>query len=156
MINLLKNQIIPGALSVLPEQMDSPAARAMLAAIALQESSVKYRKQINGPARSLWQFEQVGIEGVRKHPRTAYHYQNLLSNLLYDEGLEVYDVWKIIEHNDILACGIARLNLWTLPKKLPRANEADLAWAQYNAIWRPGKPHFTPWKTNFEKGWATI
>ena len=53
MIDVLKNNIIPAALSLLPPKMDTPEARAMLGAIALQESALRYRQQVGGPAKGL-------------------------------------------------------------------------------------------------------
>ena len=52
----IKNALEP-ALKLLPEKMDSQAARAELVAIGLQESRLKYRAQIGGPARGYHQFE---------------------------------------------------------------------------------------------------
>lgn len=153
MIDLIRNYVIPGALSILPSIMDKPEARAMLIAIAAQESKFQYRRQINGPARGLWQFEQIAIEELKRNPKTTHHFQNALSNLLYNPAMDIYDVWKTIENNDILACALARLNLWKYPKPLPKLGETEYAWDQYNDVWKPGKPHRPVWASNYGLGW---
>ena len=65
--------VIPAALALLPPQMDTQEARAMLIAIALQESRLTYRKQIGGPARGLHQFETGGVRAVLRHAATEAH-----------------------------------------------------------------------------------
>ena len=52
-------------------------------------------------------------------------------------------VWRVLEGHDLLAAPFARLLLWTDPHPLP-SSEAT-AWGQYQAIWRPGKPHPRRW-----------
>lgn len=65
---------IAPALSLLPARMTSPAAEVMLLAIRLQESLLLYRRQIGGPARGLWLFEQGGgVCDVLRHPLSCAH-----------------------------------------------------------------------------------
>ncbi|MGP2435483.1 hypothetical protein ACTUQ0_14850, partial [Listeria monocytogenes] len=54
-------------------------------------------------------------------------------------------IYAAMEHNDILAAGVARLMLFTDAQRLPAANDADAAWAAYLRIWRPGKPRPETW-----------
>jgi hypothetical protein len=74
--------ILDAALAGLPASMDSPQARVLLIAIALQESRLTHRDQIvkgkkpgvKGPALGLWQFEKGGgVRGVLRHPASKPH-----------------------------------------------------------------------------------
>ena len=74
-------------MQLLPAKMDSPQARAMLKAIALQESRFEHRKQIGGPARGFWQFEQGGgVRGVLNHPYSREHIRRILTGKGLDLG----------------------------------------------------------------------
>jgi|SRR3990167_2418012 len=139
--NLIQNAILP-ALKLLPGKMDSPAARAMLIAIALQESRIAHRAQIGGPARGYWQFEMYGgVKGVLNHPASQAHIRSALLALDYSPDSKEPACYIAIEHNDVLAACFARLLLWTLPQPLPAQNNPAGGWSQYIAAWRPGKPH---------------
>lgn len=143
---ILAQSIIPAAMALLPDQMDTSNARIMLTAIALQESGLRHRRQIRGPARGLWQFEEAGLIGVLRHPSSAGYAAELVDDLIYS-NLGISDLHAVLEHNDVLACGIARLLLWTLPDEM--AGSAADGWAQYLAAWRPGKPHEDRWIPNY-------
>ena len=139
-------------MALLPPEMDSMEAEAQLFAIGLQESRLKHRRQIGGPARGFWQFEHGGgVRGVLFHPQTRGHIRAVLSALSYDDS--VATSYEAIEHNDLLACAFARLLLWTLPQPLPTRGESASAWQQYLDAWRPGKPHPAKWEENFAQGW---
>lgn len=147
--DLLKTIIqtaIDPALALLPENMDSPQARVMLLAIGLQESRFQYRRQMgNGPAKGFWQFERGGgVKGCVNHPASAPH----LRKLCEERGVDFTPqaIWDAIEHDDVLAAGLARLLLWTDPGKLPAVDDADGGWSLYLRTWRPGKPHPSSWK----------
>lgn len=145
------------ALRLLPVTMDTPAARAMIIAICLQESRLIYRHQLGGPAHGYAQFERAGgVHGVLTHAQSKAHAQALLSALDYDPESDAMACYTAIEHNDILAAGFARLLLWTLPGPLPDEDAPDDGWAQYRAAWRPGKPHRSSWDACFATGWATV
>jgi hypothetical protein len=132
--------------ALLGHRFDSPAARAMLWAIGRQEGRMVYRRQIGGPARGLWQFERGGgCRGVLTHPSSKAHAESLCSA----RGVQpiAAAVYPKLEHDDVLACGFARLLLWTDAATLPapvRASEQD-AWRYYVRNWRPGKPHPETW-----------
>lgn len=132
-------------------------ARLMLLAIAQQESQILFRDQQEfdratgelvdgklGPALGLWQFERGGgVAGVLNHPATR-------GNALYlCAGAEVSadsdSVWRALKVNDRLACGFARLLLWSDPHPLPTVQDVDGGWAYYLRTWRPGKPHPETW-----------
>lgn len=145
--------ILPG-LSILPERMDSPEARAMLFAIGMQESRFMHRRQIRGPARGFWQFERGGVRGVLKHPASRSTAESVCSFLNYPADAEV--VHAAIEHNDMLACAFARLLLWRLPERLPMGDNAAEAWCQYIDTWRPGKPHRQTWDAFYTQAWEAV
>jgi hypothetical protein len=147
------------ALSLLPERMDSAAARAMLVAIALQESDLVNRRQIKGAAKSYFQFEpptrgHVAIRGVLGHKLTADLAREALLRL--DCPTDIMAVHDVVEYSDVVACVFARLLLWTLPQRLPQPTETDMAWRQYIDAWRPGKPHPQRWPERYARAWMEV
>jgi len=128
--------------------MQSSAAKVMLVAIALQESGLRWRKQIGGPARGFWQFETGGLRGVKSHSATENHCLRTEKHLGY-QGCSIPELHEALTHNDFLAAAYARYLLWTLPQPLPQ-NDRD-GWSQYLNAWRPGKPHPETWSGNWKK-----
>jgi hypothetical protein len=154
---------IDPALALLPAAMDTPAARSMLLAIGLQESRFEHRRQLVGnpprplgPAKSFWQAERGGgmVHGVREHVAT----RALAAQLYRARGVPADDtaIWDAIEHDDVLAAGLARLLLWTDPKALPALGDADAALACYLRVWRPGKPHHQTWPELYRQAVAEV
>lgn len=142
MIDIIGTIIAPAA-KLLPS-MDSPKARMMLLAIGFQESRFEHRRQVGGPARGFWQFEQGGgVKGVLLHKSSAYD----ATKICYARGVgsSVKDVYERLENDDILACCFARLLLLTDPTPLPLIGDLDGSWAYYLRNWRPGKPHRDTW-----------
>jgi hypothetical protein len=137
----VRNGPVAEALMLLPAKMTSPQAELMLLAIGLQESQLKYRRQHgNGPARSLWQGEQGGgmVAGL-----LGFHnqdVQDLARGLCAVRGVPAQPraVWEAIEHDDVLAAGLARLLLFTDPARLPGLGDEEGAWQLYLRTWRPG------------------
>lgn len=135
----IRERAIAPALAILPARMRSDEAEVMLLAIGLQESLFVHRRQLGGgPARSFWQGERGGgmVQGVRTHEATDQY-----ATLLYcARGVEPNNeaIWKAIEHDDVLAAGLARLLLWSDPKALPETHEVDEAFDLYIRTWRPG------------------
>lgn len=156
--DLLELAIRP-ALSLLPVRMTSPAAEAMLLAIALQESGLRHRVQQDGDADPYddavgwWQFERIGAAEVRRHPASSEVIAGVLAVLGYDADHR----HSAIAHNDLLAAAYARLALWRLPQALPdgRMDWAQ-GWSQYLGIWRPGKPHEHRWHDNYLEAWNWV
>lgn len=151
------------ALALLPAKMDTPAARVMLLAIGLQESRFEHRRQLagnpprpTGPAKSFWQAEQGGgmVHGVRLHPATSA----AAAHLYQARGVPAREaaIWDAIEHDDVLAAGLARLLLWSDPGRLPAVDDADAAWALYLRTWRPGKPHPETWQDFYLQAVAEV
>lgn len=144
--------VIDPAMKLLPTNFDSKQARVMLLAIALQESRFEHRRQLvgnppkpTGPAKSFWQAEMGGgmVRGVRLHKLTT----KIASEVYKARNVSANDVeiWNAIENDDVLACALARLLLWTDPNPLPAIGNAEQAWQLYLRVWRPGKPHRASW-----------
>lgn len=137
----LRNGPVAEALLLLPAKMTSQAAEVLLLAIGLQESELKHRRQHgNGPARSLWQAEQGGgmVAGL-----LGFHnqdVQDLARGLCAVRGVPAQPraVWEAIEHDDVLAAGLARLLIFTDPARLPGLGDEEDAWQLYLRTWRPG------------------
>lgn len=132
-------------LELLPPAMDTPAARVMLFAIGQQESKFKHRRQLVGsplqpigPAKSYWQAEMGGgmVHGVRVHSATREY----AARLYEARGVEDNDrsIWNAIENDNVLACALARLLLWSDPYRLPKADDVGGGWQTYLRTWRPG------------------
>lgn len=147
----ITNTAINAALARLPGKMDSPAARVLLLAIALQESRLEYRRQLgDGPARGFWQFEQGtkasrgGVWGVYLHPASAPLLRELCA--WRKVPCEPDAIWRAIEFDDILAAVVARLLIYTDAPPLPKLGDQAGAWDLYaKRCWRPGKPHPQTW-----------
>jgi hypothetical protein len=156
-IDLVARYIAPMAYAVLPTEMASPPATALVLAIGWQESRFAHRVQVKGPARGFFQFEQGGgVSGVLSHPKSAAYARAALKALGYRYEPTPQGCYWALEHNDALAFAFARLLLYTLPWPLPvRTMEAE-GWRQYVAAWRPGKPHLDTWGESWKRGWAAV
>jgi hypothetical protein len=137
--------ILNPALAMLPLAMDSPRARVELLTIGQQESRFMYRRQMgNGPARGFWEFERGGgVKGVFGHHLTTGYVHQLCT--ARDVGFDPAAIWAALETDDIFACCIARLLLWTDPTALPAVDDPATAWDLYLRVWRPGKPKPDTW-----------
>jgi hypothetical protein len=137
--------------ALLPQKLDTPEAKAMLMAIAMQESRWDERRQIHGPARGFWQFEFGGVKGVLNHKASRPLIYSVLERLDYDHNPDTS--YTAIEHNDVLAFAYARCLLWTLPQPLPLRTEVEEGWTQYVEAWRPGKPRPETWDEFYKQAW---
>jgi hypothetical protein len=153
--HVLDRFVIVPTLAMLGPRYESEEARAMLIAIALQESGLRHRRQIRGPARGWWQFETAGVAGVRQHGASEAVAQSVMTICGYD-GLDSAALKARIEHNDMLACAFARLLLATLPARLPTRIESEMGWDQYLTAWRPGHPRAEKWERNYDLAWSTV
>lgn len=143
-LSKIRAAAIAPALALLPARMNSPQAEAMLLAIGLQESGLAHRRQVGGPARGFWQFEQGGgVRGVLQHPLSRPHALAVCEV----RGIAPVPsaVYAALEHDDILAAAFARLLLWTDPAPLPAVGDVGKSWDLYLRTWRPGKPHRNRW-----------
>lgn len=149
----IARHVLPTAYSLLPPQMASPQATAMLMAIGWQESRFTHRRQINGPARGYWQFERDGgVRAVLEHPSSQVAAVGVLDVLGYPP--QPGAIYEALEHHDVLAACWARLLLWTSPRLLPDAERHVDGWLIYLATWRPGKPHPQTWQGFYERAWG--
>jgi len=141
------------ALWLLSSKLDTPAARALIIAIVLQESELTSRRQAaGGPARGYAQFEKTGIKAVLNHKVAGAHLRTLCGWLDLEPTADA--LHTAIEFHDVLAVGLSRLLLLTLPYPLPRRGQKDIGWRQYLACWNPGKPRRETWAANFARGWT--
>ena len=161
MFELVRDFVMPAALSLLPAKYDTPEARAMVLAIGLQESQFLARAQrARGqrtnwipPARGFWQFEcESATREVLINPRTRPLVLPLLDLLHYPPDQNA--CWLALEHNDVLACLFARLNLLTCPIPNPGPEDAAIGWHIYKSTWRPGAPHPETWPENYARAWG--
>jgi len=164
MIEQIHRFVIPAAYSLLPAQMNTPAATAMLLAVGLQESRFQHRQQIGGPAHGLWQFERGGgIIGVLTHAASKPHVERALRALLYERVPDLplpqraAACYALVVDNDVLAAVFARLLLWTVPGRLPLRHESAYAWRIYaDDALRPGRPHPETWNGFYAQAWAMV
>lgn len=140
---------LPAAMSLLPARLNTPAARALVMAIGLQESRFQHRRQVGGPAHGFWQFESGGgVHGVLTHRASKPLITPVLAVLRVEPG----DCYDAIVHNDVLACVFARLLLYTHPHPIPTLG--DEAWDYYMETWRPGEPHRETWDEFYQQAAA--
>lgn len=147
--DVIRTAVAP-ALAILPAQMDTPEARVMLLSIGLQESRFTWRQQMGGgPARGFWQCEQGtpksrgGVWGFYLHPASRYW----LSVLCKARGVQfdAVSIYNELDKDDVLAAGVARLGIFTDPKRLPAIDDTAESWALYKRVWKPGKPKPDTW-----------
>lgn len=122
-------------------------ARVLILAIAGQESTWKYRRQINGPARSYWQFEGLSGGAGEVFDRSPALIRHICTRLDIEPTFGV--VFEAMIWNDILAASMARLLLWPYPGSLPEVDEVEAAWQYYLKVWRPGAPHRHTWDDRY-------
>lgn len=155
-------QVLPAAFSLLPGQMHSREAVAMMLAIGLQESAFNARRQGGhgttpglGPARGYWQFEKNGgVAEILTSPDTKPIITPICELLLYEPVSLVCH--EALQHNDTLAACFARLLLWRDPRAMPSPIESVKGWQIYLRNWRPGKPHQATWREHFDAAWAVV
>ena len=152
----IARQALDPAFAILPMPMDTPTARMLLLAIGLQESEFKYRRQLGGgPARGFWENEKGGsVKGVVTNASTAAHCRNLA--LACGVRFDIDAIYNALEHDDVLAAGVARLILFADPRPLPPMDDPVLTWACYLRNWRPGKPRPQDWPKNHASALAYV
>ena len=158
--------LLPAATALISDKrLVTPAAFAIVHAIALQESDYQSRQQLignhrnwweslKGPAVSLWQFEDIGIREVLRNPASRRQALAVLDALGYPEHLPT--IREAMKHNDLLAAAFARLALWRHPDPLPARNESERAWQYYLKIWAPGKPSPQRWAERYALAWSVV
>lgn len=145
--------VILPALNLLGDKYNSTDAQRLLIAIGLQESRLTYRKQIGGPANGYWQFERGGgVKGVLTHKSTKNKIVEVCELLGYRTDIDV--VYEKIVDNDLLACVLARLLLYTASGAIPSTEKE--AWQYYVNTWRPGKPHPETWSEMWKRAQEVV
>lgn len=149
--------VIPAAFRLLPVEMGTPEAAAMLMAVGFQESNFAARQQIGGgAARGFWQFEMGGVLAVISPQSIRIPLNAALESLRYPSGPIIPQTYyDAIRHNDVLACVFARLLLWLHPLPMPAREDVDGAWAIYLRQWRPGRPRPDDWASAWSRAWQT-
>lgn len=147
--NLLRLAVNPAHEMLEPLGVKSDArARVLSLAIAGQESVWTHRLQIQGPARSFWQFEQGGgVRGVLNHPASTTKIAAICDAL--SVACTEINVYGAMAYQDVLAAAMARLLLYTDPAPLPAIDDVDTAWSYYCRTWRPGLPHRSTWAERY-------
>lgn len=131
----------------------SDAARVLVMSIAGQESGWAERRQIGGPARSYWQFEQGGgVSGLFQVTRR----QLSVVCAAQDVTCDAATVFEAMAWNDTLACAMARLLVWSDPAPLPAVGDKQGSWDYYQRNWRPGAPHPDAWSGVYDQAVAAI
>lgn len=149
--------VIDPALALLPPRMDSQEAVALLVAIALQESGLKHRRQVGGPALGFlqWELPQVGL--VLRHPVVGPLARKVLAEMVYEPGDPPHEhIHAAMEHNDILQCAFSRLLLWPDAAPLPKRGDVQGSLATYLRVWRPGRPRPLDWPANYVRAWNAV
>lgn len=157
-VKVFLDTIVDPGLKFLYETTSVPvtdAARVIVLAIAGQEGNWQYRQQIGGPAHSFWQFEEGGgVRGVLEHPTTRFKIKAVCDRL----GVlcDTHSVYMDMVDNDLLACSMARLLLYTDPAALPVVGDDASAWDYYQRNWLPGMPHPEHWPGIYARSMAAM
>ena len=176
MIDLLYytfKQTIPSAMSLLPGQMNSREAVAMMLAIGLHESAFKARVQGRmrplktlddlgpqaGPARGYWQFERAGgTAEILESPDTKDIAVPICKMFLVDPNRQA--VHTMLGFNDVLAAVFARLLLWRDSRPMPTPLQYNEGYSIYLRNWRPNPDaaaaHRKDWPQNFNTAWNVV
>lgn len=134
----------------------SDSARAMLLAIAMQESGLAHRRQVRGPARGWLQFEVAGVKGALRHRACQPWLHVALDAWLLPTTAPA--LHATLEWSDTAAVWLARALLWSEAAPLPPPTPAGEAegWRQYRANWRPGKPHPEAWPGHWARACRAV
>lgn len=129
-----------------------PKADRQLLATMVQETEIRYRLQISGPARSFYQFERIAILDVMTRQRTEPVAELVCAVLGFQFNADV--VFDKVAYNDVLATCFARLNYRNSRVPLPSTQEEG--WTAYNSAWKPGKPRPAHWAASWAAACKTI
>lgn len=122
-------------------------AAVLLLAIAIQESALRYRRQLgDGPARGLFQMEPGDLAMLSLVMKKNRELRSILPTQ------DPKTMWAILEdpENDKYGVFIARAALKTDVNPLPKLGDVDAAWDCYIKHWGPGKPRPEKWAMSYE------
>lgn len=142
--------------------MAGDPAAVLLLAIALQESGLEHRRQVDAAgnpidklARSWWQMEAGGgVHGVMTHAASTAYAEDVCDRMYVPFVQD--DIHEAIAWNGYLALAFARLLLWTDAAPLPKFGDEQGAWDYYLRLWRPGRPHPEIWPSNYQLGYEAV
>lgn len=149
----LREVIVP-ALRVLPVWCDTLAARILLLFIALQESALKTRRQVDGPARGLWQCEIESVQNALARPVSAALLIAWCNR--FEVPARADALFAAIGLRDDAACVTARMILADDPEPLPAIGDEKGAIACYLRVWRPGIPRIDTLHHNYVAALAAV
>lgn len=145
------------------EHLDWPQPReraVLLVAIAIQESKLKYRKQMpTGPARSFWQIEHpAALDCIRRCRPVEEFWMDKLGFSPADFASSRSSGAVAMQYSDLGACAVAAGILQLQPGRLPRVSNmhVDVAWFYYLKSWRPGKPRPDSWAKAYSEAMRVI
>jgi hypothetical protein len=176
MIDLLYytfKQTIPAAYSLLPGQMNTREATAMMLATGLHESAFKARVQGRmralktlddfnpqaGPARGFWQFERGGgVAEILESPDTKDIAIPICKMFLFDPNRQA--IHTALGFHDVLQAVFARLLLWRDSRPMPTPLQFSEGYSIYLRNWRPNvdaaAAHKKDWPGNFTNAWNVV
>lgn len=116
-------------------RLQDPRAAILLAAIAIQESDLRWARQAPaGPARSWWQIEVGTARDIQARvSQLGPRWRRLLD---WHDGA-TGDVEEALLGYPLSGCVWARLLLWLDPAPLPPIGDEAAALETYKAVWRP-------------------
>jgi hypothetical protein len=134
---------------------DCPESRALLLAIAGQESGWCERRQVPGQeARGWFMFELGGVDGVMTHPASRPLLQAFCTEMEIPWANGT--IHEACAWHDGLAYALARLLLWTDSPPLPAVGDSVGGCATYRRLWRPGRFDQLRWDARWEECGACI
>ncbi len=108
----------------------TPAAENLLLGTAIQESRLKHRRQIGGPALSYFQIEPNTHDDIwNNYLKYRQALANKIINLMTSKNANRLNE---LEHNDKYACAIARVQYLRVPYLLPSHSDV----AKMAAFWK--------------------
>lgn len=111
--------------------MDTPAAVNLVWVTGIVESRLQHIKQIGaGPALSWWQIEPATSDWL------WFDYLQRRSDLrdrVEDLSASAFPIVDQLAWNQGLACALCRVRYWTVPERLPDAEDADGMGAYWKA-----------------------
>lgn len=151
-LSFLRDVQLPTLRRLGPAYASAEAAVLQLAAF-YQESQLKHREQIGGPALGLAQFDpgkgaMVGL--VLTGPNKVTWARDAVD----ERGVDPDDfeaARQLAKEDDELAVILSRAGMWCDAKRLPRLGQEKEAWAAYRRIWNPGKPRPEKWADSYKR-----
>lgn len=147
----------PALLGFAPVRYATPEATCLLTAIALQETGLIHRRQMEHVDEASgryglgrYQNERPTVALILGHAALDFVRQAVRE---MDYPLDPVEVHRATADNDLLATVLARGLLVPDPGRVPAAVHDDAArdagWAIYKRVWRPGRERPETWDRNW-------